>query len=111
LYYVFLRNKLRGTKGAGLDAQLTTGAFLLVDENNAIGALINSTLRAGFKASWLAAVPTGHRHEIHDQLAPNPGGSYLFNLYEVRSHAKLVLLLAGHLAGKTAVTEIYINTK
>jgi len=111
LHYVFLRNKLRGTKGAGLDAQLTTGAFLLADENNAIGTLINSTLRAGFKASWLAAVPTGHRHEIHDQLAPNPGGSYLFNLYEVRSHAKLVLLLAGHLAGKTAVTEIYINTK
>jgi len=109
LHYVFLRNKLGGTKGAGLNAQLTTGAFLLIDENNAIGALTNSTLRAGFNASWLTAMPAGHGHKIHDQLAPNPGGPYLFNLDEVWSHTKLVLLLASHLTGKTTVTELHIN--
>jgi len=73
--------------------------------------LIDGTLRAGFNASWLTAVPTGHGHKIHDQLAPNPGGSHLLNLNEVRAHAKPVLLLAGHLAGKTTVTEVYVNKK
>ena len=111
LHHVFLRNKLGGTKRTGLDAQLTASAFLLGDENNAIGALINSTLRTSLKASWLATMLTGHRHKIHDQLAPNLGGPHLFNLDEVWPHAKPVLLLAGHLTGKTTVTEVYVNKK
>lgn len=111
LHYVFLRDKLGGTKGTGLNACLTTGAFLLDDENNSVGALIDGTLRTGFDTRWLAAMLTGHGHVIQDQLAPNPYRSHLFNLDEVWSYAKPVLLLASYLAGITTIAEIYINEK
>jgi hypothetical protein len=88
---------------------LTTRAFLLVDENNAIGAFPDGILRAGLDAGRLAAVVAGHGHEIHGQLTPNPGGSHLMNLNEVCSHGKPMLLFAGHLAGKTPITEIHVN--
>jgi hypothetical protein len=106
---IFPGQKLGGTKGAGLQTDLTTRAFFLVDENNAIGAFADGILRAGLNAGRLATVFTGHGHEIHGQLPPNAGGSHLMNLNEVCSHGNPMLLFAGHLAGKTTVTEIHVH--
>jgi hypothetical protein len=109
LHHIFSGQKLRRTKGTGLETELTTRAFLLVDENNAIGAFADRILRAGLNAGRLAAVLTGHGHKIHGQLTPNSGGSYLMDLNEVCSHSEPMLLFARHLAGKTPITEIHVH--
>ncbi len=111
LHDVFLGDKLGCAKGTGLDAQLAPCTHFLVNEDDAVGAPIDSILRARFNARRLATVFAGHGHIIHREFAPNPFGAHFMNFNEVRSHGEAVLLLAGHLAGKTAIAKIDIDKK
>ena len=52
LHVVFFRDKLE-CQGTSLHAYLATSTFFLDDENDAIGAFIDSRFRAGFNAGRL----------------------------------------------------------
>jgi len=108
---IFLGNKLGCAKGAGLNAQLAPGTSLLVNEDDAVGALIDGIFRARFNARWLATVFTGHGHIIHREFAPSLFGAHFMNFNEVRAYGEPVLLLAGYLAGQTPIAKIDIDKK
>jgi hypothetical protein len=111
LHDIFLGDKLGCAKGTGLDAQLASGTLFLVNKNDAVGALIDSIFRARFNACRLATVFAGHGHIIHREFAPRLLGTYFMNFNEVGAYGQAVLLLAGYLAGKTAIAKIDIHKK
>jgi hypothetical protein len=111
LHDIFLGDKLGCAKGAGLDAQLAPCTFLLVNEDDAVGALMDSIFRARFNARRLATVFAGHGHIIHREFAPSLFGTHFMNFNEVRAYGEAVLLLAGYLAGQTAIAKIDIHKK
>jgi hypothetical protein len=111
LHDIFLGDKLGRAEGAGLDAQLAPCTFFLVDEDDAVGALIDGIFRARFDAGGLATVFTGHGHVIHREFAPDFFGAHFMNFNEVRTYVEAVLLLAGYLAGQTAIAKIDIDEK
>jgi len=111
LHDIFLGDILGCAKGAGLDAELAPRTFLLVNEDDAIGALIDSIFRARFNARWLAAVFTGHGHIIHREFAPGLFGAHFMNFNEVGAYGEPVLLLTGYLAGQTPIAKIDIDKK
>ena len=111
MHDIFLGDELGCAKGTGLDAQLAPSTFLLVNENDAVGALIDSIFWARFNARRLATVFAGYGHIIHREFAPGLFWAHFMNFNEVRAYGEAMLLLAGYLTGQTPIAKIDIDKK
>jgi len=96
LYHPFFFIVVAHTVRAGHGAILAADAFVLVDEDDPIGALVGCPSGADFGALRVFAMLAQHRKPIHLQVREFPDWPYFEHLAPEIPQSHIVLHLAGN---------------
>ena len=91
-----------GIIGACVDAGLTTGAQIVIHDDNAVIALANRLLRANVRAGGIVAMAAQVYLKYKLQFIINPPGAILSNGDQPDAVGSAIFLLAGHFTGFAA---------
>ena len=93
-----------GIIGTCVDARLTTGAQIVIHDDNAVVALLDGFLRTHVGTGGIIAMPAQVHPKAEIQFSINYSGAILLNANQFNTVNRLIFLLAGHLTGLTAPT-------
>jgi hypothetical protein len=109
LCYPFLRIELHHSKRAGFDTGLTPDANLWIDENNAIGPLMDRINRTNLFAGRVGTVKAASRIVGEFQSTVYFLDPFCSHLYPTRSFGRIILLFTGYFAGIASPAEVFID--
>jgi hypothetical protein len=94
-----------------LNAGLTPGTHIVVHNDDAVASFDDGLYRTGLGTRRLVAVPAQVDLKCELRLIIDPPWAVFPYRYQVDSPGRSVFLLAGHLAGSAAPTQLFINFK
>jgi hypothetical protein len=100
-----------GIVRAFLNAGLTAGTHIIVHNDDTVVSFDDGLYRTGFGTWWRVAVPAQVDLKRELRLVIDPPWAVFPHRYQVDPPGRPVFLLAGHHAGPTAPTQLFINFK
>ena len=97
-----------GIIGAFVDAGLAAGAQVVIHDDDAVIALADSFIRANVRAGGIIAVPAQVHLKTEFHFIIDQPGAILFNANKFDPVRRPILLLAGHLTGFAAPTQVVV---